>query len=88
MAAKDRSALYLTLLATLNSGRLELPDDRVLVRELLGLERRRGSSGRDRVDHPPGAHDDVANAVAGLSDELFGRARGLTPADLYGPCAA
>ena len=88
VAAKDRSALYLTLLATLNSGRLELPDDKVLLRELRGLERRRGSSGRDRVDHPPGAHDDVANAVAGLSDELFGRARGLTPADLYGPCAA
>ncbi len=32
---------------------------------------------------PTGAHDDVANAVAGLSEELFGRARGLTPADLY-----
>ncbi len=83
IAAKDRSALYLTLLATLNSGRLELPDDKVLLRELRGLERRRGPSGRDRVDHPPGAHDDVANAVAGLSEELFGRARGLTPADLY-----
>ena len=27
---------------------------------------RRGSSGRDRVDHPPGAHDDRANAVAGV----------------------
>jgi hypothetical protein len=29
------------------------------------LERRRRASGRDVVDHLPGAHDDVANAAAG-----------------------
>jgi hypothetical protein len=35
------------------------------LRELRGLERHRGASGRDRVDHRPGAHDDLANAAAG-----------------------
>ena len=37
-----------------------------MLRELRSLERKRGSSGRDRVDHRPGSHDDQANAVAGL----------------------
>jgi len=80
LAAKDRSGLYLGLLAVMNSHRIELPEDKVLVRELRGLERRRGSSGRDRVDHAPGAHDDSANSVAGLADLLVGRSRS-TPAD-------
>jgi hypothetical protein len=84
VAEKDRSALYLSLLAILNSRRLELPDEPVLLRELRGLERRRGPSERDRVDHAPGAHDDTANAVAGLAHELLGRRRGLSPSDLHG----
>jgi hypothetical protein len=29
------------------------------------LERRTSRMGRDAVDHAPGAHDDIANAVAG-----------------------
>jgi hypothetical protein len=84
VAERPKSDLYLALLATLNSGRLELPEDPVLLRELRGLEQRRGSSGRDRVDHAPGAHDDAANAIAGLAYELLGRSRGPTPAQLYG----
>jgi hypothetical protein len=63
----DRSALYLELLPLVNSGTIELPDDAKLLRELRGLERRRGSSGRDRVDHRPREHDDRANAVAGVA---------------------
>lgn len=61
-----RSDLYLALLPAVNSGRVELLDLPELLRELRGLERRRGPSGRDRVDHRPGSHDDRANAVAGL----------------------
>jgi hypothetical protein len=67
LAELDRSRLYLALLPTVNAGLVELLDDAELLRELRGLERRRGSSGRDRVDHRPGAHDDRANAVAGLA---------------------
>lgn len=70
VAPKDRSALYLGLLPRVHAGEVVLPNDATLLRELRGLERRRGSSGRDRVDHRPGAHDDRANAVAGLVAEL------------------
>jgi hypothetical protein len=74
LAALDRSALYLALLATINSERVELPEDPALLRELRGLERRRGPSGRDRVDHHVrGSHDDRANAVAGLCHLLVGK---------------
>ena len=62
----DRNALYLELLAAANSGRIELPPDQKLARQLQALERRTGRSGRDMIDHPPGGHDDLANAVAGL----------------------
>ncbi|MEI4262347.1 hypothetical protein [Roseovarius sp. D0-M9] len=62
----DRNGLYIELLAAMNSGSLELPPDQKLARQLAGLERRTGRSGRDMIDHPPGGHDDLANAVAGL----------------------
>jgi len=42
-----------------------LPDNEQLTRELVGLERRTARGGRDSIDHAPGSHDDLANAVAG-----------------------
>lgn len=36
-----------------------------LRRQLVSLERRTGSTGRDSINHRPGAHDDVANAACG-----------------------
>jgi hypothetical protein len=66
VSALDRSALYLEMLPVVNAGLVELPDDPQLLRELRGLERRRGTAGRDRVDHRPGSHDDRANALAGV----------------------
>jgi hypothetical protein len=36
-----------------------------LISQLHGLERRTARGGRDSIDHAPGAHDDIANAVAG-----------------------
>jgi hypothetical protein len=53
-------------LATFANGRVELPRDDRLVAQLVGLERRTARGGRDSIDHPPGGHDDRANAVAGL----------------------
>jgi hypothetical protein len=64
-AEKDRSAIYLELLPGINSRSAVLLDDADLLRELRGLQRSRGPSGRDRVDHRPGSHDDRANAAAG-----------------------
>ena len=60
-----KSDLYLTLLPLLNSGRVELLDHPRLVNQLIGLERRTSRAGKDSIDHQPGGHDDVANAVAG-----------------------
>lgn len=74
-STQDRSALYLELLPLLNAGRVRLLDLPDLLRELRGLERRRGTAGRDRVDHAPGAgsHDDRANAAAGALVLAAGR---------------
>ncbi|MFY0691507.1 MAG: hypothetical protein JXR14_06225 [Paracoccaceae bacterium] len=65
-AGKSRSELYLDLLPALSAGQVELPDDDKLFQQLVGLERRTSRMGRDLIDHAPGAHDDRANAVAGL----------------------
>ncbi|MFT8464822.1 MULTISPECIES: terminase large subunit domain-containing protein [Acetobacter] len=65
LSDKPRSDLYRDLLPLLNSGKAELLDIPVLSRQLCGLERRTGRSGKDNIDHAPGGHDDVANAVAG-----------------------
>lgn len=52
-----------TLLPTLNSGRLELPDHPKLVAQLLGLERRVARGGRESIDHGPHGHDELCNVV-------------------------
>ena len=85
VAPRPKSDLYLGMVSAVNSERVELPENEQMLRELRSLERRRGASGRDRVDHPPGGHDDIANAVAGVADLVLGRRRGLAPSDLYGP---
>jgi hypothetical protein len=65
-AEKAKSDIYRELLPLLNSGQVELLDHARLHTQLTSLERRTGrGTGRDVIDHPPGAHDDVANAVAG-----------------------
>src|SRR5207253_6647732 len=64
-ADHTKSQLYGTLLPLLNSGRIELLDDRRLVAQLTGLERRTARGGRDSIDHAPGSHDDLVNAAAG-----------------------
>ena len=63
----NKSQLYLELLPQLCSGNIELPDDDFLVSQLSNLERRTRSGGKDIIDHPSGGHDDLANAVAGVS---------------------
>jgi hypothetical protein len=67
VADKAKSDLYRDLLPLLNSARCELLDHPRLVAQLCSLERRTARGGRDSIDHPPGAHDDVANCVAGVA---------------------
>ena len=55
------------MLPLLNGRRVELLDDDRVVNQICGLERRTARGGRDSVDHAPGAHDDLANAVLGAA---------------------
>jgi len=66
-ADRPKSMLYAELLPRLCSGEIALPDNETLVAQLAGLERRTRAGGRDIIDHPPGSHDDLANAVAGAA---------------------
>jgi hypothetical protein len=66
-APKTKSNLYVDLLPLINSARIELLDYPRLISQLCALERRTARGGRDTIDHAPGGHDDVCNAVAGLA---------------------
>lgn len=64
-AAEDTaSGLYLEALPILRSSRVRLLDDKRLRAQLQSLQRK-SLAGGDKVIHPPGSHDDVANAAAG-----------------------
>ena len=60
-----KSDIYRDALPLLNSRKCQLLDIRWLISQLHGLERRTARGGKDSIDHGPGAHDDIANAVAG-----------------------
>ena len=64
-SAEPKSSIYGALLPLLNAGRVELLDVPRLHAQLLSLERRTSRQGRDSIDHPPNAHDDLINAAAG-----------------------
>jgi hypothetical protein len=68
---KPKSEIYQDLLPPINSGAVDLPDNDRLQQQLVTLERRTSRGGRDSIDHTPGAHDDVANAVAGAAVTAF-----------------
>jgi hypothetical protein len=61
----SKNEIYRDFLPRLNSGEVELLDNKRLTTQLLGLERRTARGGRDSIDHAPGGKDDLANAAAG-----------------------
>jgi hypothetical protein len=62
----DKSAVYSEVLPLFAQRRVELLDDRRWLTQLRLLERKPRTGGRgDSVDHPPRAHDDIANAACG-----------------------
>ena len=63
---KAKSDLYLDFEGYINTALVEYPNDKKLTSELVNLERRRGRSGKDIIDHPPRGSDDLANSVAGV----------------------
>jgi hypothetical protein len=62
---KVKSDIYRDMLPILNSRRCQLLDIPRLISQFHGLERRTARGGKDSIDHGPGQHDDIANAVAG-----------------------
>jgi hypothetical protein len=66
-AARAKSDLFRDLLPLLNSEQITLPRSDRLVAQITGLERRTSRAGRDSIDHGPGGHDDLVNAVAGAA---------------------
>jgi hypothetical protein len=69
-AEDKKSNLYQNSLPWLNAGLVELLDNKRLRAQLVGLDRRTPRGGRDSIDHAPGGHDDVANAVCGVICKL------------------
>jgi hypothetical protein len=63
----DRSQVYLNFLPLVTSGTVSLLDHARTISQFAGLERRTFPSGKDKVDHAKGAHDDLANATAGAA---------------------
>jgi hypothetical protein len=86
-SARPKSDLYHDALPLLNSKRVELLEHQRLSAQLCGLERRTSRAGRDSIDHPPGGHDDLANATCGVlvGLELDRRPALIRPDNLYGP---
>jgi hypothetical protein len=74
-SAKPKSDLYQALVAVVNSQQVSLLHNDRLTSQLINLERRTARGGRDSIDHPPGAHDDLANAVAGVVSMINVRSR-------------
>lgn len=64
-ADNPKSNIYRDFLPLLSSGQVDLLDHPKLRQQLIGLDRRVSRGGHDSIDHQPGAHDDIANAVAG-----------------------
>ncbi len=71
-AERPKAEIYRDFLPILNSRRADLLDHMRLVNQICGLERRTARGGRDSIDHAPGAHDDLANAVAGALVRVVG----------------
>jgi hypothetical protein len=53
------------VLPLFTSGRAHLLDNQRLINQFANLERRTFPSGKDKVDHERGRHDDLCNAAAG-----------------------
>jgi hypothetical protein len=73
VAKKPKSQLYSDhLLPMLNSGRIDLLDHPRSIQQICGLEAHTARAGKDKIDHAPGGHDDLANSIAGLVARVGG----------------
>jgi hypothetical protein len=59
-------------LALLNATKITLPRHERAVNQICALERSALRSGREQINHPTHGHDDIANAIAGAADRVYG----------------
>lgn len=64
-SALVKSEIYLACGPLFASNVVEVPNNKKLIAQLRGLERRTARGGRDSIDHPPNGSDDLANAACG-----------------------
>jgi hypothetical protein len=79
----NATEIYINFLPLLTSARVRLVDHQRTRSQLIALERTVLPGGREKIDHPRGAHDDCANAAAGACVLAAAGARfnlGITPA--------
>lgn len=74
LAESSKSEFYAAFLPLLNGHRVELLDHQRTNAQLLALERTTSRLGKDSISHPPGGHDDLINAVAGVLVQAAARA--------------
>ena len=72
LCKRPKSGRFRDMLPLLNSGHITLPRHDRLIAQIVGLERRVSRAGRDSIDHAPGGHDDIANAVSGVVGAISG----------------
>jgi hypothetical protein len=65
-ASLSKSEIYVHAVPLFTSGRVRLLSHPRMIDQLCALRRKVGQSGREIVDHPRNAHDDLANAVCGV----------------------
>jgi hypothetical protein len=82
---RDRSAVYADALPLFTAGRARLLDNKRLVNQFAGLERKVSPGGRDRIGHPErsGHHDDACNSVAGALSLAAARPREMNISDAF-----
>lgn len=66
-----KSEIYREAMPVMTARKAQLLDIARLRHQILALERRAHRGGRDSIDHPPGGHDDVANAALGAIVEVM-----------------
>jgi hypothetical protein len=78
-AELSASELYVEFLPIILNGAVEFPDNSRLTAQLVNLERRTRTGGKDLITHFPGGHDDLANAAAGACVALTAENNAVQP---------
>jgi hypothetical protein len=80
VSERTKSELYVELLPRINTGSVDLLDNRRMVTQLVSLERHTGrGTGREIIDHPRDQHDDLINSAAGALMLASARKKAFRP---------